>query len=246
MAINSPISEVTETNPKRPLKEDIYDSLLEKIISGGYKPGAWLRQEDIATQLGVSMTPVREALDLLAAAGLAERVPYRGVRVPQPTVDEIAESYATRLLLEKAVSQAAALNREQTHVDALKRIVTKSKKLIRLDDMSASRKLSGDFHLSVAQATKNATLVRVYSMVMNTFPDWMLYQAMFQHPDALEQSIREEYQEHLAIVEAIEAGKPDLAEQRATEHIQDIGRQIVSYLGVPQGLLDKKINQLGL
>ena len=246
MTINSPLTEETELNPKRPLKEDIFDALLEKIISGGYKPGDWLRQEDIASQLGVSMTPVREALDLLDAAGLAERVPYRGVRVPEPTHEEIAESYATRLLLEKAVSRAAAINREQAHVDALKRIVIQSKKLIRLADMSASRKLSVDFHFTVVDATKNSTLMRVYKVAVNSFPDWMLYQAMFEHPEDLEESIKEEYQEHLAIANAIEARDADLAEQCAEEHIRDIGMQIVSFLGVPQEMLNHKIKQLGL
>ena len=158
----------------------------------------------------------------------------------------IAESYATRLLLEKAVNRAAALNREQAHVDALKRIVAQSKKLIRLDDMSASRKLSGDFHATVADATKNSTLIRVYNVAANSFPDWMLYQAMFKYPDELEQSIKEEYQEHLAITEAIAARDAKLAERCAEEHIRDIGNQIVVYLGVPQEMLDRKITQLGL
>ena len=245
MADDSP-AQTLDINQKRPLKEDIFDSLVEEIISGKHKPGDWLRQEDIASQLDVSMTPVREALDLLAAAGLAERVPYRGVRVPQPSTDEIAESYAMRLLLEKSVSRAAALNREQAHVDELKRIVHQAEKLIRLDDMSASRELSGNFHFTVVEAAQNSMLTRVYKMVVNTFPDWMLYQAMFEHPDALEQSIKEEYQEHLAIAEAIEARDANLAGQRAMEHILDIGRQIVLYLGVPQELLDEKTAQLGL
>ncbi len=242
----APPKENAELAPKRPLKEDIFDVLLEKIISGQYKPGTWLRQEDIASQLGVSMTPVREALDLLDAAGLAERVPYRGVRVPQPSHEEIAESYAARLLLEKAVSRAAALNREQAHVTAMKRIVAQAQKLTRLDDMSASRKLSGDFHFTVAEATRNSTLIRVYKVAANSFPDWMLYQAMFEHPEALEESVREEYREHLAIAEAIELQDAALAERRAEEHIVDIGRQIVLYLGVPQELLDRKLSQLGL
>ena len=245
MTINSSIANETE-NTKRPLKEDIFDALLGKIISGGYKPGDWLRQEDIASQLGVSMTPVREALDLLDAAGLCERVPYRGVRVPEPSHEVIAESYVTRLLLEKSVNRAAALNREQAHVDALKRIVSESKKLIRVDDMSASRKLSGDFHSTVAEATRNSTLIRVYKVAANSFPDWMLYQAMFEHPEKLEQSVKEEYEEHLAIAEAIEAQDADLAEQRAMEHIRDIGSQIVTYLGVSQELLDQKMIQMGL
>ena len=246
MTIHPTPTEETELNQKRPLKEDIFDTLLEKIISGGYKPGDWLRQEDIASQLGVSMTPVREALDLLDAAGLAERVPYRGVRVPEPTHEAIAESYVTRLLLEKAVNRAAALNREQAHVEALKRIVGQSKKLIRLDDMSASRKLSGEFHFTVAEATKNSTLIRVYKVAANSFPDWMLYQAMYEHPEELEASVKEEYEEHLAIAEAIEAQDANLAVQRAMEHIRDIGSQIVTYLGVPQELLDNKMIQMGL
>lgn len=245
MTLPSPVKEAAESAAKRPLKEDIFEALVEKIISGQYKPGTWLRQEDIASQLGVSMTPVREALDLLDAAGLAERVPYRGVRVPQPTHEEIADSYVTRLLLEKAVSRAAALNREQVHVEALKRIVAQSRTLIRLEDMPASRKLSGDFHFTVAEATANSTLIRVYKVAANSFPDWMLYQAMFEHPEALEQSVKEEYEEHLAIAEAIEAQDAALAERRAEEHIVDIGRQIVRYLGVPQELLERKLSPLG-
>ena len=65
----------------KPLKEEIFDALHRQIIAGKYTSGDWLRQEDIASQMGVSMTPVREALDLLVAKGRAERVPYRGVRV---------------------------------------------------------------------------------------------------------------------------------------------------------------------
>jgi DNA-binding GntR family transcriptional regulator len=246
MTLPSSIKEAAEPAVKRPIKEDIFEVLVEKIISGQYKPGTWLRQEDIASQLGVSMTPVREALDLLDAAGLAERVPYRGVRVPQPTHEEIAESYVTRLLLEKAVSRAAALNRDQAQVEALKRIVGQSRNLIRLEDMSASRKLSGEFHFTVAEAAGNSTLSRVYKVAANSFPDWMLYQAMFEHPEALEQSVKEEYEEHLAIAKAIEAQDAALAERRAEEHIVDIGRQIVLYLGVPQELLEQKLSPLGL
>jgi len=80
----------------KPLKEEVYDALHRQIIAGKYKPGDWLRQEDIATQMGVSMTPVREALDLLVSTGLAERVPYRGVRVREMSVKDIADAYGLR------------------------------------------------------------------------------------------------------------------------------------------------------
>src|SRR5512138_3485175 len=100
MLVHSRSNEETEFIQKRPLKEDIFDALHAKIISGAYRPGDWLRQEDIATQLGVSMTPVREGLDLLVSAGLAERVPYRGVRVRAMSTKDVVDAYGLRLLLE--------------------------------------------------------------------------------------------------------------------------------------------------
>src|SRR5512143_177381 len=87
---------------RKPLKEEVFDVLHERILAGEYPAGQWLRQEEISSRLGVSMTPVREALDLLVSAGLAERVPYRGVRVFKPDVPEILNSYSMRLLLECA------------------------------------------------------------------------------------------------------------------------------------------------
>ena len=87
---------------RRSLRDEVFQFLHRRIVAGKYAPGEWLRQEDISTQLGVSQTPVREALDLLVSTGLAERVPYRGVRVLQLTTQEIVEAYVMRLVLESA------------------------------------------------------------------------------------------------------------------------------------------------
>ncbi len=213
-----------ENLQRKSLKEEIFDILHGKIIAGDVAPGDWLRQDDIATQLGVSMTPVREALDLLVSVGLAERVPYRGVRVPQLSADEIAEAYAMRLLLEAAGARAAALKREQAQVDELKRILSRMKGLLSLDDMSTLRQLSRQFHQSVVAIGGNGSLDKMYEMVMNSFPDWMLYEYLFRHTDMLEQSLADEYQEHIRLVEAIEAGDADLAEREAIAHIRRPGR----------------------
>jgi len=229
---------------RKPLKEEIFDVLHEKIIAGKVQPGDWLRQEEIATQLGVSMTPVREALDLLVSVGLAERVPYRGVRVPQPSADEIAEAYAMRLLLEAAGARAAALKRDQAQVDELKRILSRMKGLLSLNDMSTLRQLSRQFHRSVVAISKNSTLDRLYEMVMNSFPDWMLYEYLFRHSDLLEDSLSDEYREHMALVEAIETGDADLAERMAIAHIRQLGEDLVAYLGIPYEDLESKARLL--
>ncbi len=233
-----------ENLQRKSLKEEIFDVLHEKIIAGKVGPGDWLRQDDIATQLGVSMTPVREALDLLVSVGLAERVPYRGVRVPQPSADEIAEAYAMRLLLEAAGARAAALQREQAQVDELKRILSRMKGLLSLDDMSTLRQLSRQFHQSVVAIGGNSSLDKQYAMVMNSFPDWMLYEYLFRHTDILAQSLADEYREHMKLVEAIEAGDADLAEREAIMHIRGLGDDLVTFLGIPHEVLESKARLL--
>ncbi len=234
-----------ENLQRKSLREEIFAVLHHKIIAGKVKAGDWLRQEDIATQLGVSMTPVREALDLLVSVGLAERVPYRGVRVPQPSAEEIAEAYAMRLLLESAGARAAALEREQVRVAASKRILSQMKALVSLDDMSALRQLSRQFHQSVIAMGNNAMLDRFYEMAINKFPDWMLYEYLFRHPDALESSLKKEYEEHMALIEAVEAGDPDQAEACARTHIYTLKEELVSFLEVEKELLESKARLFG-
>ena len=229
---------------RRSLKEEIFDVLHERIIAGKASPGEWLRQDDIATQLGVSMTPVREALDLLVSVGLAERVPYRGVRVPQPSPDEIAEAYAMRILLEAAGARAAAIKREQVQVDELKRILSQMKSLLSLEDMSTLRQLSRQFHQAVVAISGNSMLDRLYEMVMNSFPDWMLYEYLFRHTDLLESSLADEYEEHMKLVEAIEAGDAALAEQVAVAHIRDLGEDLETFLDISHEVLESKARVL--
>lgn len=240
-----------ESLQRRSLREEIFGVLHKKIIAGKVQPGEWLRQEEIATQLGVSMTPVREALDLLVSVGLAERVPYRGVRVPQPSPSEIAEAYAMRLLLESAGARASAIKlaassqAEQAQVEELKHILHQMKGLVSLDDMSTLRQLSRQFHRSAVAIGGNMMLDRFYEMAMNSFPDWMLYEYLFRHPDFLESSLADEYEEHMALVYAIESGDPLLAEQRALAHIHTLGNQLASFLGIAKELLESKARLLG-
>src|SRR5690349_7369010 len=153
MLIPPQTTEDNELIQKRPLKEDIFDVLHEKIISGVYKPGDWLRQDDIATQLGVSMTPVREALDLLVSAGLAERVPYRGVRVREMSTRDVVEAYGLRLILEAVIAQEAARNITDEQIQDLENMLGEMKKHDTLKEVSSERKSSREFHSAIAEAT---------------------------------------------------------------------------------------------
>ena len=225
---------------RKPLKEEVFEVLHEKIIAGQYSPGEWLRQEDISSRLGISMTPVREALDLLVSAGLAERIPYRGVRVLQPTMQEIVDSYEMRLLLESTAIYTAATNISSLQISQMEKILDQSKSLVKLKDMSRERVLSRELHGAIVLASGNALLHKMYLTVLNTFPDWMLYEYLFRHPELLNSSMSNEYKEHRAIVGALADHQPELAVERTITHITNRGRELENYLGVPKELVQMK------
>ena len=226
------------------MKDEIFDILHERIIAGQYASGQWLRQEEISSQLGVSMTPVREALDLLVSAGLAERVPYRGVRILEPSEQEIVDSYGMRLLLESAAVFAAALFISDLQLIKLHAILEESRSLVNLKDMSRERILSRELHSAIVAASGNLQLYKMYSTVLNTFPDWMLYEYLFRHPELLQSSMQNEYREHCSIVDALGKHQPDIAVQRTLEHLTNRGRELETYLGVPADLVRKKEAQV--
>jgi len=226
---------------RKPLKEEIFDILHKRIIAGKYSPGEWLRQEDIASSLNVSQTPVREALDLLVSAGLAERVPFRGVRVLQLSPEEMVDAYGLRLLLEPAAVRCAAERATPNQIQALERLLEQMKPLVTLNDISAQRQLNRQFHLEIVRLGGNPLLEKVYEMAANAFPDWMLYEAMFHHPEMLESCLQQEYQEHVGLLDAIAAHQPEGAAGQALAHILTVGQEMETLLGIPgESLRDKE------
>jgi DNA-binding GntR family transcriptional regulator len=232
------------TLERKSLKEEIFEVLHKRIIAGKYAPGEWLRQEEISSQLGVSQTPVREALDLLVSSGLAERIPYRGVRVLQLTTEEIVDSYVLRLLLESTAVAATARIRTEEQLEALYRIVEKTEALMSLNDMSMQMQLNREFHHSIVAASGNPLMTKLYEVVSHQFPDWMLYEYMFRHPELLQPSLTDEFREHKAIVEAIATRDSEAAAKKVVLHIKNLGEELVSFLGISRELLAEKEEQL--
>jgi DNA-binding GntR family transcriptional regulator len=246
MAGRSIVAEESENIQKRPLKEDIFNSLHDKIVSGNYKPGEWLRQDEIATQLGVSMTPVREGLDLLVSAGLAERVPYRGVRVREIVMRDVVEAYGLRLYLEVIIAQEAAKHITPDQIAELERTILEMKKHDSLREMSMARKLSREFHASIAEITGNELLIKVYGVIANAFPDWILYEAIFRKPEILAGSMSDMHDEHTLIVNALRKRDGLKAALHAVEHVMESGKWLEKYLEppVPSELLREKEEQV--
>jgi len=189
------------------------------------------------------MTPVREALDLLVASGLAERVPYRGVRVREMVTKEVVEAYGLRLILEAIIAQEAARNITPEQVKVLEKMLGEMGKYHSLKDVSHIRQLSREFHSIIAEASNNELLIKVYDVVSNAFPDWLLYEAIFRKPELLQSSMDDMQREHTAILEALKKQNPEKAAQKSIEHLLESGKWLEEYLDVPAELLREKEEQ---
>lgn len=228
----------------KPLKEEIYDALHRQIIAGKYATGEWLRQEEIASQMGVSMTPVREALDLLVAKGIAERVPYRGVRVREMSEKDVVEAYGLRLFLEAMIARDASLNITPNQIAELEAIMAEMDRHVDLSEMPQERQLSREFHTAIANASGNNLLIQLYAIVANAFPDWLLYEALYRKPELVSSSVAQTHDEHAAIMDAFKKKDPDLAVRVSLEHVMESGRWLENYRNIPAKLLREKEKQV--
>jgi DNA-binding GntR family transcriptional regulator len=99
--------------------------------------------------------------------------------------------------------------------------------------------------MAVVEAAGMPLLTKAYETVLNTFPDWMLYEYMFRHPELLEATLIAEYQEHKAIVEAIANGDAEQAAGHTLKHILNLGKELVAFLNIPESVLQPKEQELG-
>jgi DNA-binding GntR family transcriptional regulator len=241
----TPIPESGELLRKRSLTDEVYEYLSSKIIAGNYSSGDWLRQDDISTLLGVSQTPVREAFDRLVASGLAERVPYRGVRVPILEPKEIVDAFLMRLILETTGARLAAKVIQSEEVQTLSMLVKITANLVSLEDMAALRQVNKQFHSRIVEAAQSPLLNKLYEMTTNAFPDWMLYEYMFRHPELLQSSLKREFAEHNAIVNALASTDPEAASYQVANHIKNLWHDLQTYLDIPDGSIQEIEKQIG-
>jgi DNA-binding GntR family transcriptional regulator len=143
------------------MAEAALERLREAIILGELTPGAPLRLEDLAQRLGMSISPIREAVRQLEALGLAEHVPHHGAKVMELDVEELRELFAIRLAIETmAVRRAAAVFSAADAAAARARLEGYVAARHRADTLAAVREHTA-FHFTVYEASGSGWLVRL-------------------------------------------------------------------------------------
>lgn len=196
----------------RSLAELACDEIRKAIREGRIPTGARLTEVDIASWLGMSRTPVREAMRRLQSEGLLLNEPFRGALVMRLDAEDMQQMFAVRELLEPAAAAACARQATDAEIRTLRELLRLEAGL--LDDPAALIPLNRQFHDLILEAARNQFLGKAIAAVYSLIP--LLGDSnLLDEPHA-----RAAHAQHQALLSAIEARDAVRAEALAREHVK--------------------------
>lgn len=198
-----------------------YNGIRKAIVQGELRAGDQLREQELAVRLGVSRTPVREALNMLSAEGLVVLERYRGGRVAHFTEDDVYEIWKLRAQLEGYAAGRAAtriteaqLERMEALQDEMERIFAEKgwyNSVLEFDE------LNSEFHAVVAEAARSPRLEGILHHSLD-FPASVLR----QYAEPLDDRTRRTFRQHRELIDALRLRNPDWAEAQMSAHLASL------------------------
>jgi len=202
-----------------PLRESVQAAILDMIVSRELRPGQHLVENELATLLGVSRQPVREALQWLKNDGWVELRPGHGLFVDKPTTEEADQLLTVRRLLEAESAALAAHNADEAGIYQLRHIYQRGIDALAVDDVEAMVEANAELHAEVTRLSKNTVLIELTSTVAQRVR-WL-------HAPVARSRGRASWDEHKELIDAIAGGDGTRAGQIMAEHTEHTRR---SYL----------------
>ncbi|GAA0704211.1 GntR family transcriptional regulator [Paraclostridium ghonii] len=207
------IFDKVENNDLRPIREIVLHEIRNAIFEGKLNQGDRLIENNIAKCMGVSRTPVREALRQLEIEGLAVNVPRKGTLVKGISKEDAIEIYDIREVLEGLVSRLACLHITRIEIRRLKEIISIMEDCIKISSNMEYIKAHNEYNEILLNASKNKRLIDRLETIYD-------YLKSLRRISLLTDERRlEAIKEHNDIVQAIETGDEELAEKVARIHV---------------------------
>lgn len=207
----------------QPLKAKIADILREDILSGRYPLGAQLSEKIIGEELGVSRTPIREAILLLQNEGLVFIQPQSGTFVFKPSREEITHLCKMRIILESAAIQLATEAQDEQLFAELRHIVAEAKKHLS-SDLEKCHRLDTQFHRVLIEASANPFLIDAYKIISDRM------HALRQLLPLTRKRISAALKQHQEILSAIQQSDTAHAEQLIRDHIDRVEHMLLEHI----------------
>lgn len=206
-------NKIDETSGKS-MRELVLGELRNAIFMGHIKPGDRLVETTVANSMGISRTPVREALRQLESEGLAINIPRKGTIVKGICVEDANEIYEIREVLEGLAARGACLHISRMEIRELRQIIRDMDQSIKNNDEEAYVYVHNRFNRIILDSCKNKRLINQMESIYE-------YLKSLRKISLLTDSRKKEaLKEHIEIVNAIENGDEDEAERLTRQHIR--------------------------
>ena len=207
----------------RSMQDIVFETLRDEILSGKLQPGHLLNTLSLSGRLGVSRTPIREALNRLVSIGLVENVPYRGSFVRKLSIEEVLEVYFIRAALAGVCARLATTRITEEQKRKLIELCDAMEKPS--EDHKTMLRQNFEFHNIIFKAAHSP---RIESLALQYYHQSEQYRALsLELPGRFEEACRE----HRSILQAIINGDKEAAEKSSSEHQLNTVRRIAKSLG---------------
>lgn len=210
------------------LADQVYAVLRDRIVRGEIQPGEFIREQEVSAGLGVSRTPVREALGRLSSEGFAERIPHRGFRVPAESIDDLLELYPIVATLEVLAAEESLGRMGAEDLRRLRAIQDSFREAVARDDPAAGIDANREFHQRLTAYTRNRKLLDLLDELRSQVVRLELWS--FAHISQREESVTQ----HDEILDAMEARDLARALERLRYNRMASYRELAQHAGGPE------------
>lgn len=210
----------------RSIQDIVFEKLRDMILSGEIKQGNPMNTMELSRRLGVSRTPIREAINRLASIGLVEKIAYKGSFVRKLSVKEVIEIYYIRAALAGVSARLAIKNLTEEDKKQLLRLCEEMETAVAKKQHDLMLEKNHSLHSIIYKAAQSP---RLETLVLQFYDQSEQYRALgLELPGRYEEICRE----HRLIVDAVVKGDKDMAEHYAREHHFNTARRIAHSVGV--------------
>lgn len=206
------------------IRNQVYQILKEDICSGKYRPGQWLQENEVAAQLSVSRSPVREALRQLAADGLVVEIPNKGVFVKEFTSRDIEEVFDLRVLLENYAIGHLKDNLSTAGMKQLMACLAQMEQAHAQNDLRRYIDQDAQLHSLLVELSGNSLLSSIYSRIHSMNQQFRIYSLVSK------KRFDESIEEHRDMIHRLLTGNTQEAQVINRRHLQLAREKIIEHL----------------
>ena len=196
-------------------KNSVYEYLYNAIQTGEIKPGQTLTERGLAEKIGVSRTPVREAIRKLEEQGIVTHEPHKGVKVITLSLDKVLQLYEVRELLEGLAARKLSERQTPEVIGELSGLIAEAEKQAMANNVHELARINSEFHLTLARLSGNVYLEAIMNMLQTQIG--LMMSASLSTSGRPLQNISE----HKMLIDAIRSGDGEFAESTAKHHVRN-------------------------